>query len=289
MSNLYEFIEFGGNTVAWVYRFSDYSCNFYDTHWHRDVELTYLFKGTCKTVINGQEHLLHAGELQAVNSGDTHSLHLHYSEPCDALVVILPYPLLKSICPNINNMRISLDERSEHYCRLIELFRQLIPLADAMKTDPLACLSINSIVYQILDILLRHCCLSYPIMSLAGDSAPAGDGLCKRILEYLEENYRQDVTLATASAACNVSREHIARVLRGNLGVTFKRYLTDLRLRDAHKALLDTQQSVMEISMNSGFPNCKSFIAAFKQKYSITPQKYRNAHYNAITPLEQNS
>lgn len=48
-------------------------------------------------------------------------------------------------------------------------------------------------------------------------------------------------------------------------------YLTDYRLFQAFPDIISTDKTIEEISLDHGFPNSKSFIYQFKQRYNMTP------------------
>lgn len=284
MSTYYESISFDQNMLGWVYRFSDYNNDFYDIHWHRDIELTYLFKGTCKAAVNGQAVLLNPEDILIVNGGDTHYFHLNYKgDICDALVIILPYNLLKKICPSIDYVHFQSNASDSHYPKFISILKKILEILESSKNDPYIYLKINSLLYEVIYMLFTYYCTPLnPAYSLK-TTASRGIDTCKKILDYIDENFQENITLESAAAYCNMSKEYISRLMKDNLNITFKQYLTDIRLNYACLCLLETQSTILQISMDSGFPNCKSFITAFSRKYSLTPQLYRNSYQSALT------
>ena len=57
--------------------------------------------------------------------------------------------------------------------------------------------------------------------------------------------------------------------------MTFKEYLMKVRVRAAKKEILETEKSMLEIAMDTGFTDSRSLIHAFKEVYNITPYKYK--------------
>lgn len=280
MSKYYETITFDKNMIGWVYKFSDYSYDFYDIHWHRDIELTYVFKGTCKAAVNGRPSILEEHELFIVNSGDTHYFNLNNSgDICDAIVVILPHKLMKQICPTIEKIKFQANPFDSHYGKFISLFDKLKELFDYSAADPYVYLKINSITYEIIYMLFSYFSTN-PNDSIS-KATSEGIEKCKSIIEYIDENHNENITLDSLSEHFNITKEYISRLMKNNLDMTFKEYLTDVRLNNAYMELLETQESILQISMNNGFPNCKSFITAFSKKYSLTPQAYRNSYLSS--------
>lgn len=57
--------------------------------------------------------------------------------------------------------------------------------------------------------------------------------------------------------------------------VNFKTYLNYLRLEHAYGELINTDLSVWEIALRSGFANSKAFTKAFRERYGVPPGRYR--------------
>ena len=63
-------------------------------------------------------------------------------------------------------------------------------------------------------------------------------------------------------------------------------YLLKLRLDEAVRLLLTTDQTITEIAEQSGFPNLKSLNQSFRAKYGASPKEYRQskASVSAVIP-----
>ena len=76
----------------------------------------------------------------------------------------------------------------------------------------------------------------------------------------------------------NVSCEHLSRIFRKSLGMTFKEYLNTIRLNHACRMLIHTNLGTLEIAMEAGFPDLRSFGQQFDRAYHMTPKEYRRRY-----------
>lgn len=95
-----------------------------------------------------------------------------------------------------------------------------------------------------------------------------------KILLFLNE-YHTNITLDTLSKHFNRSKSHISHLFKKKSGETIRAYCNNLKLEDAKKLLTSTNLSITEIAFNSGFCDTSYFIYLFKQKFGISPLKYR--------------
>ena len=95
------------------------------------------------------------------------------------------------------------------------------------------------------------------------------------IIKYMETNYQEDLSVDNIAERFEISNGYLSKLFKDNLDVTVKEYLTRLRLWHAEEELISTDYPVIDIALNNGFPNVKSFNQTFKRKYFLTPAKYR--------------
>lgn len=71
------------------------------------------------------------------------------------------------------------------------------------------------------------------------------------------------------------TREYFCRIFKEYSNLTFKNYLTSLRLSAAVQEIVMSDRGIGQIAMEYGFSDEKSFFGAFKKKYGMTPAQYR--------------
>ena len=100
---------------------------------------------------------------------------------------------------------------------------------------------------------------------------------------YLQENYRQTITLDTLSQSFNISKFYLQRSFRHYIGLSPCEYQQKLRLNKSKELLRTTGLSVNLIADSVGFESTSAFICAFKKQEGITPLKYRSGWASNVT------
>lgn len=67
------------------------------------------------------------------------------------------------------------------------------------------------------------------------------------ILRYLDENYEKDISLKIISEKFNMNANYISQLIKGETGLTYTQYLTELRVGKAKELLKTTTLSLAEI------------------------------------------
>lgn len=102
------------------------------------------------------------------------------------------------------------------------------------------------------------------------------DLLVENLLVYLENHYSDDITLnELAEHKYFVSVGHLSRIFKVKTGVTFSKYLTDLRMKKAKDFLENTDFDITDIAAFAGYNDASYFTQIFRKCCGVTPSEYR--------------
>lgn len=100
----------------------------------------------------------------------------------------------------------------------------------------------------------------------------------EEILQYIEEHYREDLSLTGISALFGFSPNYFSSLFKKKTGCNFVQYLTRRRIREGKRLLLETRMTIQEISIAIGYYSASFFIRSFKKAEGMTPLDYRREH-----------
>ena len=132
-------------------------------------------------------------------------------------------------------------------------------------------IELQGYVSEILLILIRRFKQAGSVL----ERIDTGDERLTQIIEYMERNYNQAITLDDLAERFYLSTGYLSRYFKSKMGIGINRFLMKIRLEHSMKELLYTSDSISNIAMNNGFPNTKSFVGYFKEIYETTPKIYR--------------
>ncbi len=96
------------------------------------------------------------------------------------------------------------------------------------------------------------------------------------MLEYIHENYTDELTIQKIAQTANVSESVCLRCFHQILGNTPIQYIKKLRLEKAAQMLRSTSMTAKEVALTCGFNDVSYFTKAFKEKTGYTPKAYQN-------------
>lgn len=93
--------------------------------------------------------------------------------------------------------------------------------------------------------------------------------------EYINNNYSKSITLQNVSETFMFSSCYFSKLFKKEAGMTFIRYLTEVRINKAKELLNDYSLKIYDISYMVGYSNVKHFVSLFKKNMGVTPSEYR--------------
>jgi len=100
-------------------------------------------------------------------------------------------------------------------------------------------------------------------------------GVLPKIENYIKENYNKNLTLKSLGKQFFINEVYLGQLFKKEFGVSFKDYLTSMRIAHAEKLLAQTDVKVYKIAEEVGFSNPDYFISKFVQVKGVTPYQYR--------------
>lgn len=89
-----------------------------------------------------------------------------------------------------------------------------------------------------------------------------------------------DISLSSTAEALGISTKQVSRLLRMEIGMTFKEYLLQLRMTSAQGLLRDQGLSISETANRVGYFNISHFIKCFKAYTGMTPGEWKKLMSN---------
>lgn len=258
-----------------------------DAHWHYYIEMLYSLSGKAKVFLGGTSHDFNKGDLVLINSREVHSVYIYEKEDVEYIVLRFDPEVLYTTSRSVFESKYVLPfvmSKSEHQ----KIFHE-----DEIKNTPIP-LSILEIVnennykkYGFELAIKTHICgiflwiLRY--WENQGLSMDVGSVLkendlkmLQKVFDYLDENYKYDITVEAIAKMCNLSYSYFSRQFKVLMGKTFTEYLNYIRITEAEKLLLSTDMNITQVALEIGFSTSSYFIQQFKHFKNISPKQFKH-------------
>lgn len=240
----------------------DFRCRFHngyfvEQHLHEYSEILYCHKGVCEVYINGCCTELTEGNFIWLPPNYVHQYKCTFGEV---------------ICAVFSNDFIPLYFHATKGRRLIVNPLPAEELKDIFCTLPNTdCLSITQICGYLnltADKVLKS--------SEFSDGKQSDGILYQKVISYLSEHFKEDITLAKLAEMFNYNEKYLSHCLHTLTNIHFSEFLAMYRIEYAKKLLeSDPSLSITEIALECGFGATNTFNRMFKKITGVTPGKYK--------------
>lgn len=99
--------------------------------------------------------------------------------------------------------------------------------------------------------------------------------LVEKAVRFVEENYHQELSLEDVARQVYLSPCYFSRLFKQVKGWSFSEYLTQVRMEEARRLLVNTDCQISEIATRVGYRDARYFSQVFKRNEGCTPISYR--------------
>ena len=93
---------------------------------------------------------------------------------------------------------------------------------------------------------------------------------------YLYTNYKEALSLNHVAHALGYSPNYLSHCIFKTFGMNYRSLLGSIRADHASDMLKKTNMSMLEIALESGYPNIRSFQRHFKALTGVSPSEYKS-------------
>ncbi|MDL2300950.1 AraC family transcriptional regulator [Lachnospiraceae bacterium OttesenSCG-928-D06] len=98
----------------------------------------------------------------------------------------------------------------------------------------------------------------------------------QKMIDYTEAHYKEDISIQVLADYCSINSNYASQLFKQEMGTTYIRYLTGLRIEHAIWLLLHTDLTVFSIASQVGYSDYFYFAKVFKKITGQTPTSYRS-------------
>lgn len=244
-------------------------------HWHDEVEFLYVESGSIRYQLNGRIVRMRAGEGIFVNS---RQLHLIVTDHVDCeLYCLIFHPMILEAMSNKIGRYLSDIITNKPYIMLSETVdwqkEVLLGLKDVYdcrhKTG--AELITMMHLYHIWAELVQN----VPSDSSGQERTGKNLAILKKIITYIQQNYREKINLEDLCAVGNVGKTKCSTLFAEYINMTPIEYVQYYRIEKSIELLERTDLNITEIAYESGFFESSYFTETFRRMKGVSPTKYR--------------
>lgn len=239
--------------------------NWYQKHWHNYYELVYFSACSGSCILNGESYEIKDNCLFLLTPKDFHQIFTdEKSDGRYALIIgfnehIADAPIRDMLTGGPFVYYDVPSETREKLGELYSVFLSKRQYRDAYVKHLFSC------------ILLNVAEKASTVAQSAADINP----IVRESIATMLSDPTKDLSLGLFSERYKVTSSYFSRLFHESVGISFKQYLTSLRLEYAKRLLEENELPIIDVGYECGFNTPSQFYRAFKAETSLPPSEYR--------------
>jgi AraC-like DNA-binding protein len=247
-------------------------------HWHAQIEINYVMRGSVHYRMGDHELELEAGEMCLFWGGQPHRMDRSSD---DSIYVGAHLPLVHffrmRLPPAISAMLMGgstmLTTRTD--CADEQNFPRWHAWAgcgDELKAQH----AVEELLLRIERMFMEP----YSVIASGAENTTDNPTVAAsigvvRMCDFIAANFLEEIDAADIAAAAGLHPKYAMNLFRRSTGMTLIKYLTLLRLSRAQAMLMNGSGSILQVAMDSGFGSVSAFNKAFRQIAGMPPSDFR--------------
>lgn len=274
--------------------FADFENGYICWHWHEEVQLTMIIEGEFTCQVETNEIHLKEGEIAFINSGLMHQI-----RPCRLAQGKL-YSFIwrgeliggnrnsdiyqECVAPVINGELpcIRWGSGSPGYDSMASQLREIVSLYE--EREPAFQLKILTLLSGLWLRIMERLPEGKPV---ARPEAERDKQRVKAAIQYMQENYQEQLRLDDIAEAAYISRSELCRGFQRTIGMTPMEFLMQYRIRQSTALLKNRDLRILDIAEMTGFCSPSHFGSYFNRYMGCTPGAYRRQGFGEEKNCDQ--
>lgn len=249
-------------------------------HRHNYFEMFLVFRGSAVHYVNGEQFKLEKGSLVLMRPDDEHCYLSPISDDYQIINFILTQELIQAISSFLGPGFVGVINTSDRFPQARALsgsdFSRVVDALEYLMLYPRTDVESFNAVLKVTAVEVLNCFIRYRDKY---DDLRLPLWLRQLIDEmHREENYTRGLTAMYEIS--QYSPEHLCRIFRKYLNISPTTFLATIRLEEAARRLIYTDEDIIDIANSVGFDNLSYFYRRFKEWNGMSPRKYRELSRN---------
>lgn len=124
---------------------------------------------------------------------------------------------------------------------------------------------------------VENTCSDYVLSALEAVGKSSGDSFTQDICTYFSNTSCRDISVEQAAEHFGFSRDYFGKLFRRQIGESFSKFSTLVKIEYAKKLLRQSGMKAYEISEELGYSSADYFTKVFKEITGVSPAQYKQS------------
>lgn len=254
--------------------------NKFRNHQHTEIELGFILDGEGIYNLAGKTYTVSKGDLFIVRSNEQHCIPTIISDSLLSFNIHMTSFFLWNICSDyipVSKIQALIDsdnviQNKQSDSQITAIFSKIIKFYETESKEALF-----EIKAEVINLLRA---ISKKIEVNSKQPIPTANCFSEiqNAIAYIKRNYSKQIGLDDIAKSAAMSRSYLSNTFKAVTGMSPYNFLITTRIENAVQLLKNSDEKIMNISLECGFTSLTSFNKAFKKSVGITPIELRELY-----------
>ena len=239
------------------------------SHTHELITITAIVSGEVELILNNRKEKMSYSKIAFLNPNTAHCVEIIDKKSKGDYVLHLD----KNWCTKIQKELFSNDKYIPVFPTIINtlsIYKNFIQLCEQLFSSISLIEKEEKIISFITEIFLSHC-----NSTISNNKYENSSDIANKIKDYIDTKIKDNITLDDLSKQFGLSSIHIIRLFKQAYELPIHSYILNKKVHKARE-LLSSNDSLVNIALESGFYDQSHLNKSFKRVFSITPKEYQD-------------
>ncbi|WP_264521409.1 AraC family transcriptional regulator [Flavobacterium sp. N1994] len=246
-------------------------------HYHPEYELTYIVKGKGMRLVGDSYLPFQSGDLVLLGSGIPHTWESDSNNQEMVAAVVIQFS--ENFIESVMNSQAFYQIKKLLQSSVRGLFfpnPQANDMASRMKliANEKGVKQIAALL-NVFDDLTNIKCETLASSFYAPKNSKENETRINTVFNYIKQNAATSMSLEQAAASIHLTTGAFCKFFKKMTGKTFSDYVNEIRIGNACTLITQTDKTIAQIAIESGFENQTYFNRIFLKKKNCTPKQFR--------------
>ena len=267
LSNMYIQIQnFGhSSSIKSLFREGKYECI---ERIHQFPEIVYVIEGSIEITVDGVTETANAGDIAVITPFRAHSFYTPIH--CKIWIGVVSRDFAAEFITGqsllVSGTKAVFTPSRSLAAYVFDHLPTAFETQTSVELDQMLYRGIKALVYAILEEYTR---------TVPQTHTKLNNGALTSLLVYLEAHFKENVTLPEVAEALGYTPTYLSHCIVTIPNMNFRKLLNSLRIDYAKNLLISSDFKMIDIALECGFSNERSFYRAFSEITDMTPAEYR--------------
>lgn len=258
----------------------------FNAHWHQEIEIEYVYSGSVDFLLDGVRYTVQSGDILFINKNVIHACEAPAA--CSGRYVSIVFgeqfvfsnygdALYNTYLASIYEKGMCFPTRlkPDAPCRQ-EIISHIRALLDCYFEKKFACeISIRSHF-----LAIYYTALEQRIFVREIRRENAATQMVRSAMLLIQQHYTSSLSVQSIAAELGITPQYLCRIFKASVGKTPMEFILSCRVEHAQFLLTQSDMTIADAALTSGFDDFNYFSRFFKKVHGITPSAYRARYRN---------